>query len=100
MESTKEIPDLQGREMDCIQCGKKMFYSEENLVHVCLEESHGVLCYYVGDSCWFAAKEETAVELAKKGIKYHFIPPSIFENAGIGANFQCEYSGDKAASST
>ena len=72
-----------------------MFFSEENLVHVCLKESHGILCYYVGDSCWFAAKEETALDLSKKGIKYHFIPQSIFENAGIGADFECDYSEKK-----
>lgn len=81
--------------MNCIECGQKMFYSEENLVHVCLNETHGVLCYYVADSCWFAAKEETALDLSKKQIKFHFIPPGIFENAGIGANFQCEYSEKK-----
>jgi len=91
----QKIPDLKGKEMDCIECGKKMFYSEENLVHVCLNESHGILCYYVGDSCWFAAKQETALELARRGIKFHFIPPDIFENAGIGPNFECEYSEKK-----
>lgn len=89
------IPDLKGKEMNCIECGEKMFYSEENLVHVCLNESHGILCYYVADSCWFAAKEDTALDLSKRGIKFHFIPSSIFQNAGIGANFQCEYSGNK-----
>ena len=47
-------------------------------------------------SCWFAAKEETALDLSKKGIKYHFIPQSIFENAGIGANFECDYSAKKS----
>ena len=88
--------DLKGQQMDCIECGEKMFYSEENLVHVCLNESHGILCYFVGDSCWFAAKEETALDLSKKGIKYHFIPQSIFENAGIGADFECDYSAKKS----
>jgi hypothetical protein len=89
------LPNLKGEEMNCIECGEKMFFSEENLVHVCLNESHGILCYYVGDSCWFAAKEETALDLSKKGIKYHFIPQSIFENAGIGPEFECDYSGKK-----
>jgi hypothetical protein len=86
------IPDLKSKEMSCIMCGETMFYSEENLVHVCLKESHGILCYYVGDSCWFAAKEDTAFDLQKRGIKYHFIPASIFQNAGIGANFKCDNS--------
>ena len=70
-----------------------MFYSEENLVHVCLNEGYGVLCYFEPDSCWFAAKEKTALELGKKGIKFHFIPKSVFENAGIGQpGFECRYS--------
>jgi len=90
------MPDLKGKEMNCIECGEKMFFSEENLVHVCLNESHGILCYFVGDSCWFAAKEETALDLSKKGIKYHFISKSIFENSGIGANFECDYSENKS----
>lgn len=77
--------------MNCIMCGAKMFYSQENLVHVCLNESHGVLCFFEPDSCWFAAKESTATELAKKEIKFHFIPQNVFENAGIGANFECDY---------
>lgn len=89
------IPDLKGSEMKCIECNETMFYSEENLVHVCLNESHGVLCYYVADSCWFAAKQETALNLSKRGIKYHFIPESIFQNAGIGPDFECEYSSPK-----
>jgi hypothetical protein len=89
------IPDLKGKEMNCIVCGEKMFYSGENLVHVCLNEGHGILCYYVADSCWFAAKEETALDLSKRGIKFHFIPQSIFQNAGIGPDFKCEYSESK-----
>ena len=91
-----EIPDLKSKEMNCIVCGEKMFYSEENLVHVCLNETHGILCYFVGDSCWFAAKEETALDLSKKGIKYHFIPQSVFQNAGIGSDFKCDYSDTKS----
>jgi hypothetical protein len=90
------MPDMKGQEMNCIECREKMFFSEENLVHVCLNESHGILCYFLGDSCWFAAKEETALDLSKKGIKYHFIPQSIFENAGIGSNFECDYSAKKS----
>ena len=88
-------PDLKGKEMNCIECGEKMFYSEENLVHVCLNESHGILCYYVADSCWFAAKEETALDLSKRGIKSHFISGSVFQNAGIGTDFKCDYSEKK-----
>jgi len=89
------IPDLKGQEMNCIECGEKMFYSPENLVHVCLNKTHGILCYYVGDSCWFAANQEIALDLSKRGIKYHFIPDSIFQNAGIGADFECDYSSKK-----
>ena len=87
-----ELPAFKSKEMECIICSNKMFYSPENLVHVCLDESHGVLCYFEPDSCWFAAKEETALTLSNRGIKYHFIPPSVFENAGIGLDFKCEYS--------
>jgi len=85
------IPDFKSKEMNCIMCSEKMFYSPENLVHVCLNESHGILCYFEPDSCWFAAKESTSLELAKRGIKFHFIPPNIFENVGIGADFKCDY---------
>ena len=85
------IPEFKSGELRCIECGDTMFYSAENLVHVCLNEGHGVLCYFEPDSCWFAAKEETAVDLAKKGIKFHFIPKGVFENAGIGQDFKCEY---------
>ena len=78
--------------MKCVICGEMMFYSEENLVHVCLNEGHGVLCFFEPDSCWFAAKEETALELGKKGAKFHFIPKDVFENAGISQqDFKCEY---------
>ena len=83
-----DIPAFKTKEMDCIFCGKKMFYSEENLVHVCLEESHGTLCFFEPDSCWFAASEETAVELGRKGLKFHFIPKSVFENANF--EFKCD----------
>lgn len=68
-----------------------MFYSEENLVHVCLEQSHGILCYFEPDSCWFAASEQTVVELGKKGLKVHYIPKGVFENANL-QEFDCEYS--------
>lgn len=95
METKSKIADLKGPDMACIQCGEKMYYSEENLVHVCLNPAHGILCYYVADSCWFAASEKTALDLSKKGIKYHFIPDSIFQNAGIAADFVCEYSSKK-----
>ncbi len=74
-------------------CGEKMFYSEENLVHVCLNEEHGILCFFEPDSCWFAAKEATAIDLAKRGVKFHFRPKGVFENAGIGPDFKCEHSG-------
>jgi hypothetical protein len=90
----KETPDFNSGQMKCIMCGETMFYSQENLVHVCMKGDHGVIAYFEPDSCWFAADEKTAVELAKKGIKYHFIPKSVFENGGIGPNFECEYHED------
>ena len=99
MESAKQVPDFKSKEMNCIMCGETMFFSPENLVHVCLNETHGVLCYFEPDSCWFAAKEETALELSKREIKYHFIPKSVFENAGIGLDFNCEYSETEKAHS-
>src|SRR5487761_1514923 len=85
------VPNFNSKEMHCIVCGKKMFYSEENLVHVCLEEEHGVLCFFEPDNCWFAASEKTSLELAKRGIKFHFIPKQVFENANIQLDFKCEY---------
>ena len=71
-------------------CGQKMFYSSENLVHVCLKEEHGILCFFEPDSCWFAAKEETAVELGRRSVKFHFIPKNVFENSGLGVDFKCD----------
>jgi hypothetical protein len=80
------------KEMACILCGTKMFYSEENLVNVCLNEEHGVLCYYELDTCWFAVKQSAALELAKRGLKFHVIPEKIFQNAGLDpSSFKCEY---------
>ena len=84
-------PSFNSKEMCCIICGETMFYSQENLVHVCLKADHGILAYFEPDSCWFAAEEKTVAKLEKKGIKYHFIPKSVFENGGIGPNFECEY---------
>ncbi len=90
-ESNAAIPRFNSKEMNCIVCGKMMFYSEENLVHVCLEEGHGVLCYFEPDSCWFAASERTSIELAKKGVKFHFIPKGVLENADLQPGFKCDY---------
>ncbi len=90
-----DVPQFNSKEMKCTMCGEKMFYAEENLVHVCLNEKHGALCYFEPDSCWFAASEGTAAELARRGIKFHFIPKDVFENAGIGADFECDYSEEK-----
>lgn len=67
-----------------------MFYSPENLVHVCLKDEHGILAYFEPDSCWFAAKEETMLKLTQKSVKSHFIPKNVFENGGIGVNFECD----------
>ena len=87
--SESNLPGLNTKEMECIFCGSKMFYSAENLVHVCLVESHGTLCYFEPDKCWFAASEKTAAELAKKGLKFHFIASSVFENANL-QEFKCD----------
>ncbi|MDG6995306.1 MAG: hypothetical protein JRN52_05230 [Nitrososphaerota archaeon] len=89
------IPEFNSHEMKCAMCGQAMFYSQENLVHVCLDESHGILCYFEPDSCWFAASEKTALELGNRGLKFHYIPKSVFENGGIGEAFKCDYSEDK-----
>jgi hypothetical protein len=83
-----EIPEFNSKQMDCIICCNKMFYSEENLVHVCLEESHGTLCYFEPDKCWFAANQDTALQLERRGIKFHIIPKSVFENANL--EFKCD----------
>ncbi len=86
-------PTFNSKEMKCIMCGEVMFYSPENLVHVCLKGNHGILAYFEPDSCWFAAEEKTTAELAEKKIKFHFIPKSVFENGGIGAGFECDQHG-------
>ncbi len=90
----QEFPVFNSKSMDCVICGKTMFYSEENLVHVCLEESHGALCYFEPDKCWFAASEITAAELGRREIKFHFIPSSVFENANL-AEFVCDQKSDE-----
>jgi hypothetical protein len=78
--------------MNCIICGKKMFYSSENLVHVCLDDGHGALCFFEPDTCWFAVSEETAFKLASMKVKFHLIPKEVLENAGLGGmEFQCDY---------
>lgn len=74
-----------------------MFYSPENLVHVCLNNDHGILAFFEPDSCWFAAEERTVVKLKEKGIKHHYIPKHVFENGGIGENFVCEENGTQSA---
>ena len=94
LEETK-TPSFNSKQMSCIMCGETMFYSPENLVHVCLKADHGILAFFEPDSCWFAADEKTVVKLDKKGIKYHFIPKNVFENGGIGTNFECDYEKEK-----
>jgi hypothetical protein len=83
-------PRLHPKEMNCIFCGEKMFYSEDNFVHVCLAGDHGILAYFEPDSCWFAAEETTVAKLKQKGVKHHYIPKHVFENGGIGENFECD----------
>jgi hypothetical protein len=92
------LPAFNSKEMNCLFCGKTMFYSGENLVHVCLEQSHGTLCYFEPDQCWFAASESTALELGKRGLKFHFIPKSVFENANL-TEFVCDYKKENKKSS-
>lgn len=93
-EKNAELPAFNSQNMSCLICQKAMFYSEENLVHVCLSEDHGVLCYFEPDKCWFAAKEETAAEIGRRGIKYHFIPSSVFEKANL-TEFVCDQEPDR-----
>jgi len=88
-----KTPSFNSKQMSCIVCGEMMFYSAENLVHVCLKSDHGILAFFEPDSCWFAADEKTVAQLETKGIKYHFIPKSVFENGGIGASFECDEHG-------
>lgn len=88
MERT-EIPNFDS-ETKCIICGEKMFYSPENLVHVCLREDHGILAYFEPDKCWFAASESTVVKLKEAGVKHHFIPRHVFENGGLDTNLVCD----------
>lgn len=72
-----------------------MFYSPENLVHVCLSDDHGIIAYFEPDSCWFAASENTVVKLKEAGVKHHFIPKHVFENGGIDTSLECEYKDEK-----
>ncbi|GEM_PF-1492345 len=89
---SNSIPSFNCREMNCVICGKKMFYSSENLVHVCLDDGHGALCFFEPDTCWFAVSEETAFKLASMKVKFHLIPKEVLENAGLGGmEFQCDY---------
>jgi hypothetical protein len=90
-EEQPKMPELHSKEMNCMFCGEKMFYSEENFVHVCLRGDHGILAYFEPDSCWFAAEEATVAKLKEKGVKHHYIPKHVFENGGIGENFECDY---------
>jgi hypothetical protein len=87
----KKIPQFNSHEMECTICGKTMFYSKENLVHVCLEEAHGTLCYFEPDSCWFVASEGTALEFQKKGLKFHIIPNGVLEAANFEAVYNAEH---------
>ncbi len=93
-EAKTELPEFNSKEMNCVICGNRMFYAEENLVHVCLEENHGILCYFQPDSCWFAASTDTALKLGTMGLKFHYIPKDVFENANIGKDFECDYPGN------
>lgn len=73
-----------------------MFYSPENLVHVCLREDHGILAFFEPESCWFAASEDTLVKLEKAKVKHHLVPKHVFENGGIDTNLECEYKQEKS----
>lgn len=94
----QQIPKFNSKDMKCVMCGEVMFYSSENLVHVCLKGDHGVLAFFEPDACWFAAEEKTVKKLAEKNVKYHFIPKSVFENGGIGAGFECDQHGTDSKS--
>ena len=83
-------PTFNSKDLNCVICGEKMFYSPENLVHVCLKSDHGILAFFEPDSCWFAAEEGTVAKLKEKGMKHHYIPKHVFENGGIGENLVCE----------
>lgn len=96
MSEQAERPHFNSKDLNCIMCGEKMFYSQENLVHVCLNNNHGILAFFEPDSCWFAAEEGTVVKLKEKGIKHHYIPKHVFENGGIGENFVCEENGTQS----
>ena len=93
----KELPNFNSKSMSCIVCDEKMFYSPENLVHVCLREDHGILAFFEPENCWFAASENTNIRLEKAGVKHHLVPKQVFENGGIGANLECEYNEKKDA---
>lgn len=67
-----------------------MFYSPENLVHVCTREDHGLLAYFEPDKCWFAASEPAVAKLKEVGAKHHFIPKHVFENGGLDTNLKLD----------
>ncbi|MBI2184559.1 MAG: hypothetical protein HYU39_06330 [Thaumarchaeota archaeon] len=63
--------------MDCILCGKEMFFDKINLTYVCLNEQHGVLAFFTIDQCYFTSRQEVGEDLIKRGHKYHLIPEDV-----------------------
>ena len=50
-------------DLDCILCGKVMYYNKNMVVYVCLNKSHGVLAYYGVDDCYFTSREQIGAQL-------------------------------------
>jgi len=67
----------------CILCSKKMFFTKEMQVHVCLNKEHGVLAYYKLDDCYFTSREDVGLKLAKEGRKFHMIEPDVLKMIGV-----------------
>ena len=71
------------REVDCIICGRRMYYAEEFRVNVCLNEDHGVLAFYHPDNCYFTSREDIGLRFTKEGRKFHMIEPDVLKMMGV-----------------
>ncbi len=70
-------------DLDCILCGKVMYYDKNMVVYVCLNKSHGVLAYYAVDDCYFTSREQIGVQFLKEGRKFHMLQPEVMAMMGV-----------------
>lgn len=70
-------------DLDCILCGKVMYYNKNMVVYVCLNKSHGVLAYYGVDDCYFTSREQIGAQFLKEGRKFHMLQPEVMAMMGV-----------------